>query len=105
MESTDKREWSQYYHFEKDTSGNRWQRSTTTNSWSSKWIRRCHVNSAVWRQRPPRRQQYRNEPGLSHQRRRYEPKTFDLRGELYRIFGGTESIGQKELDSGLYSRV
>ena len=39
------------------------------------------------------------------QRRRYEPKTFDLRGELYRIFGGTESIGQKELDSGLYSRV
>jgi len=66
MESTDKREWSQYYHFEKDTSGKRWQRSTTTNSWSSKWIRRCHVNSAVWRQRPPRRQQYRNEPGLSH---------------------------------------
>jgi transposase len=25
--------------------------STTTNSWSSRWIRRFNVNSAVWRQR------------------------------------------------------
>jgi hypothetical protein len=32
-------------------SDSHWLRSTTTNSWSSKWIRRFNVNSAVWRQR------------------------------------------------------
>jgi len=47
-------------------SDSRWQRSTTTNSWSSKWIRRFKVNSAVWRQLQLRSQQYRNEPRLPH---------------------------------------
>ena len=45
------------------------------------------LNSASFKQRNSREDNTARTKASAYQRRRYEPKTFDLRGELYRIFG------------------